>query len=204
MIGRRNTRRGLSTMEVVLSTALVGLIAAGALRSVGGVFRTRAAADAAGDGTGLAQALMAEVLQSRYEDPAATIAFGPESGETDRADFNDVDDYQNWTESPPRTRDDTPLAGYTGWQRTVQIALVAPATLQNSSSDQGLKRIVVTATDPAGRSTTCTSYRSRWGAGEQTPDAPLTIQTWVGSQIQTSRGAAAISGVNLTNHAQDR
>jgi len=53
----------------------------------------------------LAEDLMNEIRSKKYVDSDFPTNFGPETwtGETNRLNFNDVDDYNNWFQSPPRT-----------------------------------------------------------------------------------------------------
>jgi len=97
----------------------------------------------------LAQDLMAEITAQAYEDPD----FGPgsfglgadEVGDGSRALWEDVDDYDGWSASPPQTKDGTPLAGFDGWQRRVAVDWVSPNDLsQVVGSDLRVKRIMVT------------------------------------------------------------
>lgn len=206
---RRRRRGGLTSAEVIISTVLVGLVAIGAMRAVGAVFRTRAATDHMHRATTLAYALMTEVMQAAYEDAGSGVAFGPEAGETSpalRAGFDDVDDYHGWSESPPRPKDSTAaLTGCEGWSRSVQVSFADPSAPQNVSvADTGLKRITVTVTDPAGRQTALTAFRSRWGALERPPDADTTVRSWIGSRLQIGTQPPLYSGTNLPNPAQDR
>ena len=75
--------------------------------------------------------------------------FGTESGEgtSNRADFDDVDDYHDWSQSPPQRRDGTVIPDLNGWGRSVAVQWVNPTNLsQTLGSDQGAKRMTVTVT----------------------------------------------------------
>lgn len=207
----QNTRCGLSLIEVVISTLLVGLLVVASLKTVGGVFRTWQVTENEYDGTALAMELMTEVLQARYEEPDDTPQFGRESSEIggDRAAWDDTDDYDDWSTSPPELKDGTALSQYTGWTRSVIIQKVNagdPATLRTDiSEDKGLRKITVTLTDPQGEQTILVGLRARDGAVEKAPDAETTFVMWVGSNLQVGSSAAAIaSGTNITNHATDQ
>jgi hypothetical protein len=92
---------------------------------------------------------MAEILRQEYEEPDGTVSFGPESGETGttRASFDDVDDYHNWSSSPPTSQDGTAISALDGWQRSVTIEWINPMNVsQVQSSETSAKRITVTAT----------------------------------------------------------
>jgi len=90
---------------------------------------------------------MAEILPQDYLDPNDTPVFGTESGESTstRADFDDVDDYDSWSSSPPVQKDGTLIAGLSGWQRSVTVDWVDPADItQVKASESNAKRITVT------------------------------------------------------------
>lgn len=134
-------------IESVVACAIVG----GLLVSVLGAVATAAAAQRrladTVRGELIAEDLLAEVLIHRYEDELlAGVAFGPESGETgaNRAKFDDVDDFNGWSESPPVDRDGAAINGFSGWARTVQVEWVDPATLVVSPTEKLVKRVTVT------------------------------------------------------------
>jgi|GEM_PF-6598319 len=93
------------------------------------------------------------------------IYTGPELPESSssRADWDDVDDYEGWSASPPQLKDGTPIADYSGWTREVAVAYVDPLDPNglSASEDLGLKRIIVRATDPQGRKTALFALRSQ-------------------------------------------
>lgn len=56
-------------------------------------------------GMALAEALMEEVQTKPYDDPdGGAEVIGPESGEVTRADFDNIDDYHNYTEAVGETK----------------------------------------------------------------------------------------------------
>jgi hypothetical protein len=102
-----------------------------------------------GIGQLLAAALMSEILALPYEEPLDAVAFGREAGElaTSRAAYDDVDDYNGWTESPPQDKSGKVLPDRTGWRRQVAVARVNPNALDVTSLlETGAKRITVTVT----------------------------------------------------------
>lgn len=136
-------------VEVMMSVIVVGMMFVAALNTVGSTRIGEYKISERNRGQVLAQGLMAEVLQQAYEDPSGPVAFGTESGEgtSNRTDFDDVDDYLDWSQSPPQRRDGTALPDLDGWGRSVAVVWVNPADLsQVVGSDQGLKRITVTVT----------------------------------------------------------
>ena len=141
------TARAFTLVEATVSIFILGVMVVAALRTVGatrlGEYKLAERCRA----LPLAQDLLAEVMQRPYEDPNGSPVFGTESGEgtTSRADFDDVDDYHNWSASPPQNQDGTDMSDLSGWQRSVQVSWADPTNLsQTAGSDQGVKRIIVT------------------------------------------------------------
>jgi hypothetical protein len=207
-------RRGLSLPEVMISTLLVGVVLVASMKTVGAVFRTRRINAQLGAGEQLAEELMSEILQVRYEDPEETAvpigdSVGPpgiETGETDttRADFDDVDDYHQWSAQPPVHKDGTPVAGFEQYERRVTVEGVAPDTLQpDHSFETGMRLIEVTVIEPSGNQIVRKALRSRFGAVEQLPQADTTFVTCLDGELQAGGSpTAANSGTNIINHAE--
>ena len=140
-------RGGLSLIEVVASTMIVGLMAVAALNSLGAATRSSESIGNRAVAMGLADDLMSEILQSAYSDPNQTPVFGRESGEPagPRSAFDDVDDYHGWNQSPPQYRNGTTMPDRSQWRHRVEVARVVPGNpAQTAGSEQGAKRIHVT------------------------------------------------------------
>jgi hypothetical protein len=130
---------------VAVSSILVGSIMVASLSTVGAVMRFRSSTSDTVRAALLAADLLAEIQNQAYADPNQTPVFGKETGETTRAQFDDVDDYDSWTESPPKNRAGSSLTGFTGWTRSVTVARAQRnSPMQNAGSDEGLKRIRIT------------------------------------------------------------
>lgn len=140
-------RPGFTLVEAAISIVLVGVLLVAALSTVGAAkLGERIRADRS-EGQLLAQALMAEILNQAYEEPDDTPQFGREvsEGSGDRTAWDDVDDYDGWTKSPPRYKDSTSMPGLDDWRRSVSVQWVTPSDLtQVSASPTGVKRITVT------------------------------------------------------------
>lgn len=104
---------------VILGTAITA-----ALNLYGSYVRASVQGTQARAAIDLAQDLMTEILSQSFEEPGTTTgSFGKESGESVRANFDDVDDYHGWSESPPTARDGTTLSGpdYSKMTRSVRV-----------------------------------------------------------------------------------
>ena len=94
----------------------------------------------------MADELLSEISQQPYLDPDGSATFGTESGEssTPRSAFDDVDDYNSWTVTPPQYRDGTTIPDRTNWRQRVTVTWIVPTNpAQTSATDQGAKRIRV-------------------------------------------------------------
>jgi hypothetical protein len=142
----RRQRRGLSLLEAAGATAMVALMLVAALRTVGAsMFAQSRSVENASAGF-LATALMSEIVQQYYQNPVNPVLFGPEPGEAgpSRVNFNDVDEYSGWSESPPQKKDGSLLPNLNGWQRTVTVQWVSSADVKQSSIvESGVKLITV-------------------------------------------------------------
>ena len=147
---RPRRRHGLSLIEVVISTLLVGLVLVSALRCVGSLIRGHMSTSELARAQQLAQQLMTEIVNDAYTDEDETPLFGTEPTEPlvtigPRSGWDDVDDYHLWTATPPEDRDGNPLPNFVGWQRDVMVEWVDPFNPANTSpNDLGVKRITVT------------------------------------------------------------
>jgi hypothetical protein len=140
-------RTGLSLVELVISTMLVGMVLVGAMNCVGAVIRGRLGVGDSGNAEQLLRQLMSEIVEQEYLEPVNTPLFGTETSEngTARSDWDDVDDYHLWSASPPQDRYGSPLPNLTDWQRDVVVEWVDPSNPSVTvGSDQGVKRITVT------------------------------------------------------------
>lgn len=206
----RRRHRGLSLAEVIVSTMLIGLLMAAALASVGGAARSTTAAAEGSDALCLARQLLEEITVQPYEDSNQTPGFGLETGEVGapgaRTMCDDLDDYNDWSDSPPKDRTGTAIPGYSGWSRTADVQKVKASDktpISDGSADEGLRLVTVTVNAPTGRTITINAFRSKTGGSLQPQGVNQTIVTWAGVTLQAGNGAAVSSGISLLNHATD-
>ncbi len=198
---------GFTLVEAVISVLIVAVMLVVALDTLGAVGRARTVQGKPGTARALGWALVTEIFQGRYEDPNEPGQWGLETGEgaATRADFNDSDDYDGWSASPPQSKDGTPMTHYQGWTRRARITLIDPRALTVSLvGDLGLRMIVVEVTDPDGNATDVRALRSKYGAGQKEPAYETTFVTWTGIDLQVGPDATRRidSGVNLVNPAK--
>jgi MSHA pilin protein MshD len=125
---------------------IVGVLMVAELNALGSATSSGKSAGNRAIALGLADDLMAEILKAKYVDPGSSPTFGPETGEsgTSRAAFNDVDDYNGWSEQPPQAQDGTALTDRSDWRRRVTIDRVTVSDpTKTSTTETGVKRICV-------------------------------------------------------------
>lgn len=137
-------RPGFSLLETAIASVLVGVLLVAAMRTIGAsTFAQHRSAERV-TGEFLADGLLAEILAKDYQDPSGVSEFGPGPDESSKKDFDDVDDYHGWSESPPQNADGTPMPGLEGWRRTVAVVAVNSSTpTLDATGETGVKRITV-------------------------------------------------------------
>lgn len=133
-------------VECAISVLLVGGMVVACLHTVGASVMAQSKTGLHGQAQLLAGELMTEILQQAYEDSDAPI-FGiePTDGSTTvRTGFDDVDDYKDWTASPPQKKSGTVQNDLSGWTQTVKVNRVESTNLnQNRIFETGIKKITV-------------------------------------------------------------
>ena len=156
-------RKGFTQIELAVSVVIVGVLMISSLNSIAASRRSHTAESARLMGGTLAENLMAEICNLPLREPSCACGFGPETGEagSNRQLLDDIDDYNNLVDSPPKRRNGLELTGFTLWSRSVTIQKV-PANDWNSNSSnyQGVYRIIVAV--KRGGTTICSlvGYRS--------------------------------------------
>jgi len=96
----------------------------------------------------LATALLAEIEMLPYEEPNDPPRFGREPGESavNRADFDDIDDYDAWTASPPQKKDGREEPDCSAYTRSVTVVSVNVYDFNSVKPDGSTdaKRITIT------------------------------------------------------------
>ncbi len=196
--------RGMTLVEVVVATGVVAVMLVAALNTLGASARGYVVARRAQQGGILAEQLMAEIVQSWYEDPDGTVLFGLETGDsgTGRMGYDDVDDYHALSEFPPLARDGTPVPGAEGWTRQVAVTWVDPHNPTTTvGSESGLKRIVVVATSAGGVNFKRVALRSSAGMMQLRPPMDNSYVVGLEAELQVgSQASAGSDGTAIGNH----
>jgi len=163
---RARAAAAFSLVESLISVVLVGGLLVAALNTVGSAALGRGQMTDAARGMLLAQQLVAEILRQPYDEPIDTPVFGREGAELadDRTLYDDVDDYYDWSASPPEYNDGTALANLIGWTRGVEVVWGDPADpMKSLSYDASIKRITVTILRGDKQVASITATRTRSG-----------------------------------------
>ena len=139
-------RHGFSQVEVVVSTIIVGTLMVSCFSTIAAARRSQMAESNRVRGLAIAEALMVEITQLPMRDPSCDCGYGTDSGEsgTNRSRFDDVDDYNNLIDSPPKSKNGTACSGYTDLNRTVSVDFVTTANWDTTSASYvGIYRITV-------------------------------------------------------------
>lgn len=159
-------QRGATLVElvmtiVIISVAIAGVVGAFALitgRSADPLNQTRAVE--------LAQLYMDEIITKKYDDsvpqggtPKYTGActIGSDGTET-RGTYDDVDDYHDTTDSPPRNAEEA-VDGYDSFAVNVTVACAGDEV---GLPDAEAKRIDLTITTPGGQTFSFSAYRANF------------------------------------------
>lgn len=162
-------RPAFTLMEVALSIVVVALMFVAALNAAGSArtLSTHAADRAAA--RALAQDLMAEVCSCPIDEGLVSGLVGVVLGvvSSDRSTFDVIDDYDRWSESPPKDRDGTAIPGFSSdWSRAVAVTSINAATYQRMPPRSGktaARRITVTVSRRGEALCTLTTIRSEAG-----------------------------------------
>ena len=162
-------RNGITMVETVLSLLILGGAFVAALNTISSARAAQAMVTQRQLGLVLAEDLMAEVLsQDVYQEG---LLFGPEASEAlgNRSEFDAVDDFDEWTSSPPVDAQGVTIAGTTGYTRTIEISYVQRNNTDTESlTGQGIVQIVVTVYFGDKTVATLTAYRTdTWQAPQE-------------------------------------
>lgn len=146
--GRLSSRAAFTLVEVILTILVVGVGLTASMRALPVIMKTSRAVREGLVAQRLATDLLAEIALLPYTDPGDDVKFGTEDDESaaTRAAFDDIDDYDNWTASPPQKKDGTAETGADGYTRSVlvQCVNITDFTHLEGDSQTRPKRIVIT------------------------------------------------------------
>lgn len=145
---------GFTLPEVMLALAVLlfivaavgNAVVAGQMHVFAAIHEVRA--------TALAEAMMDEVLSKPWADPGGASVPGPDAGENDRGDFDNLDDYHGFTEEPGTVADFAGVLYPQTYQGFARRVTVADETVECLGADVAGLAITVTVTDADNRAWT--------------------------------------------------
>jgi len=148
----RNTHkrrdRAFTLVEVILTILVVGVGLVASMRALPVLLQVSRATQTHMVAQRLATDLLAEIAMMPYEDPDGNARFGREDTEAavTRADFDDIDDYDEGKASPPQKKDGQTEPDCTGYTRSVIVQSTNPDDFNNIDGDSAdkPKRITIT------------------------------------------------------------
>ena len=154
---RDRDRLGLTLIEVVVSMMLVSAVLLVCLNTSANLMRGHGREVSTLQSEAVIGPLLDEIAALPFRDLSDQPSFGLEAGESAgaRGTFDDVDDYVQYTASPPRHRDGAAIDGAEGWSVGVTVQ---PAETSGSGfvivDDEfaPLRAVTVTADSPDGQS----------------------------------------------------
>jgi len=142
--------RGMTLVELIVAMVIVSVALGGVLAVMN--FTTSHSADAVLQlqSVAIAEAYMEEITLKNYSDPDS-------DGETNRALFDDVDDYNGLSDAGAHDQNGHLINGLASY--SVNVSVIPQNYGPTGMTVAGLK-IVVTVTDPGGEQLTLTGYRA--------------------------------------------
>jgi prepilin-type N-terminal cleavage/methylation domain-containing protein len=145
MQGRRY-KGGFSFIEVLIAVVLVG-IAIASLLAANSSFTM---SNSAGTELSTAEFLLEQIKELTVilpvVDPNLGMStFGPEADETTLADYDDLDDFDEMTFSPPISADRATLNGFDAYSQQITVENVSASNFEQVLADHGSYFVRVTA-----------------------------------------------------------
>jgi len=169
----RQQQTGFTLVETVIVIVLVGAMMAGMtslfMTNVGNSYRPFLRQKA----LAVANAFLDEILRKQWNEntplgggcvntASASCASGPAmaaigtDGET-RVTYDDIDDYNGLSQTPPQDSSATDMPGYTGY--SVDVGVTQPGSAWNGVPAADVRLITVTVTSSSGEAIAVSAYR---------------------------------------------
>lgn len=117
-------RIGGTLIEVVVAALISGVLLVPVMKMLGHTANSYSKQAILDQANLLSLELMSEILSKQFQDPSGSLSLGPDAGESLRSNFDDLDDYHNLSEQPPREPGGAEIPGADNFRRftTVQYA----------------------------------------------------------------------------------
>lgn len=157
-------RRGFTIAEGLIATVVLAVAVVGIAGLIAASSQQAAAMEQSAQGLTLARQLLEEIIARPFQDPQdpTNTAIGRDFGETDRVDFDDVDDYHGWSDQAtalPTPAGTVDASGGRPFTRGVVVERVVPNGVAAAATDFALVKVIVST--PAGQSLTLSQLVTR-------------------------------------------
>lgn len=143
-------RRGLTLIEVTVSTVLVGVLLVGSLKTAAAVAKSRGMTNERDRGLALADEMMTAILAMPYSDPTQPVGNFQQNSTPAWGTFDDIDDFHWVANTPPQDADGTVRTDLAGWTRSVDVFAVTPGDPLTPGAEAGVRSVTVTVVGPSG------------------------------------------------------
>ncbi len=200
----QSSRQGLSLLETTLATVLVSLTLVASLNSLAFVLTTTGRDAQTLQASQIAQTVLAEIASRPFRDPTETsTSIGLDAGETsDRATWDDCDDYHNWSMSTITDRDGQVLPGAGGWTVQVKVTHGDPSNpVIELGGSSGFKCIEVVLISPSARQFKFYALRAERGVltGQQAAGSSVLAAVDLSLQVE---GKSSTTSTRLHNQQE--
>ena len=138
--------KGFSLIELTVAIVVIALAAPPLTALIYNVMTQGTQTDKRTAASALAKGLMEEILSNPFEDPQlAPGSFGTEEGT--RADYDDIDDYDGLSQSPPADSLGSPLTQFSAFRSQALVENVNPEDVNGPAAADGstnFKRVTAT------------------------------------------------------------
>jgi len=141
----KKKQKGFTLLETLFAAFLIGL----AVVSIVIASETFTTVNGTGIDVSTAEFLIEEIkglmAPLPLVDPeTATAAFGPETGESSISDYDDLDDFDSLTISPPIDISVAVISGFSGFTQQITVQNVNASNLEQVAADHGSDFVRVT------------------------------------------------------------
>ncbi len=167
------SNRGFTLMETIISIIIIAIAIVGILSVIYNVTQKGINPIIEMKATELGQAMLDEIMLKRWDEDTplggghidvSLANIGTEAGENSREDFDDVDDYNGYSDGtntePLKDEAGNILTGFDGYSRSVSVVFEKPTGAPASVNTNNYKKITVRVTTPTGEEISFVAYKT--------------------------------------------
>jgi prepilin-type N-terminal cleavage/methylation domain-containing protein len=141
----KSSRRGFTLIECAIVTVIVGVGTVAVLQLMASGTMSNAESSELTTGLNMANDIKELSRGLAFDDPTLPANWGAETGESSIAAYDDLDDLDGVTFSPPIDARRLSLSTFTNWKQTVTVETVNPASISTSTTkgSQPINRLTV-------------------------------------------------------------